>query len=97
MEKLVEFGWPGFLCLVVLAILVPIVSSFAGELKASRKERVDMREEQTKERDELRHDAKIVRDTYDNLICNHITSNTEALTKVREALDSVCRKLNGDR
>lgn len=88
-----EYGATGMVALMIVAVLVPAVRAFIGEMRAGRDERRAERQERAAMRKEhyefvsnhARHTADV------------IAEQTEAMLKVREGLDRVCDRLgNGD-
>ena len=78
MTEYLKYGATGLVALIIMGVLVPVIRAFVEELKASRRERQEMRRE---------HNAFVI---------NHAQHTTDALLQVKDSLEHVCRRLNGD-
>jgi uncharacterized membrane protein YcjF (UPF0283 family) len=78
MGDYLKYGANGLVALVILAVMVPVIRAFVEELKASRRERQEMRKE------------------HNEFVINHAQHTTHALLQVKDSLENVCRRLNGD-
>ena len=78
MGDYLRYGANGLVALVILAVMVPVIRAFVEELKASRRERQEMRKE------------------HNEFVINHAQHTTDALLQVKDSLENVCRRLNGD-
>jgi hypothetical protein len=78
MVEYLKYGATGLVALIIMGVLVPVIRAFVDELKASRRERQEMRKE------------------HNEFVINHAQHTTDALLQVKESLEHVCRRLNGD-
>jgi len=78
MADYLKYGATGLVALIIMGVLVPVIRAFVDELKASRRERQEMRKE------------------HNEFVINHAQHTTEALLQVKDSLEHVCRRLNGD-
>ena len=78
MVEYLKYGATGLVALIIMGVLVPVIRAFVDELKASRRERQEMRKE------------------HNEFVINHAQHTTEALLQVKDSLEHVCRRLNGD-
>jgi flagellar biosynthesis/type III secretory pathway M-ring protein FliF/YscJ len=84
-KTFLEYGATGLVALMMLAVLVPIVRAFIAEMRAGRIEREAERQER-----------KEMREEHNEFVVNHARHTTEALLQVKDGLEQVCRRLNGE-
>ena len=87
-SEMLKWGALGFVALMVLAVVVPLVRAFVNEMRRGREERERMAEQSQKEREAMF-------ERFAGFVSNEAAHHTAALHNVARTLQSLSERVGG--